>query len=313
MLANSGAARPVIMTGILPKEEQQVSLMSSKMVKGSFDDLKSGEYSIILGESMAQSLGLEIGDKVTVFTTDVNVSPLGVLPQYKRFTLTGTFRVGGGFHIDDTLAFINMGDAQKLFKLSSHVSGLRLKVTDLYAAPKVSEQLKLSLPEFSVGNWTDEYGTYFKAIKMEKSMMFIILVLIIAIAAFNLVSTLVMVVTDKQSEIAILRTLGASPLTIMKIFIVQGSVVGVVGTVLGITAGIVLALNVSSIVQGIQNLFHLQLISSSVYFVDYLPSRLEWQDIFKISAISLLLSLLATIYPAWQASRTKPAEALRYE
>jgi lipoprotein-releasing system permease protein len=197
--------------------------------------------------------------------------------------------------------------------MNENVSGLRLKVTDLYSAPIVSQQLQAKLPEYSVGDWTQEFGVYFKAIKMEKSMMFIILVLIVAIAAFNLVSTLVMVVTDKQSEIAILRTLGASPLTIMKIFIIQGCIVGVFGTLLGIIGGILLALNASTIVEGIQNLFHIRLISSSVYFIDYLPSRLEWKDVIQISLVSFSLSLIATIYPAWQASRTQPAEALRYD
>lgn len=313
MLANAGAAKPIIITGILPKEEKNVSIMASKMTKGSFDNLKPGEFGILLGETMADSLGLELGDKVTVLTTDVNVSPVGVVPQYKRFTLVGLFRVGGGFQIDDSVAFIEMHDAQKLFKLQNNVSGLRLKVTNLYAAPAVSDQLQLALPDYYVGNWTQEFGPYFKAIQMEKSMMFIILILIIAIAAFNLVSTLVMVVTDKQPEIAILRTLGASPRTIMAIFIVQGSVVGVVGTLMGIASGIVLALNAPAIVQGIQNLLHVHFISSSVYFIDYLPSRLEWKDVFQISIVSLFLCLIATIYPALQASRTQPAEALRYE
>lgn len=313
LLANAGAAKPIIITGILPPEEEKVSKMAAKMTQGSFNQLSPGKYGIVLGESMAQSLDVQVGDKVTVLTTDVNVSPIGVIPQYKRFTVTGLFRVGGGFHIDDSVAFIELHDAQKLFKRNNTVSGLRLKITDLYAAPEITERLQLMLPQLSVGNWLQEFGPYAKAIKMEKSMMFFILVLIIAIAAFNLVSTLVMAVTDKRSEIAILRTLGASPATIMKIFIVQGSIVGIVGTLLGTLGGIVLALNASSIVQTIQRLFHVQLISSSVYFVDYLPSRLEWHDLLQITLVSLLLSLLATIYPAWQASRTQPAEALRYE
>jgi lipoprotein-releasing system permease protein len=313
MLANLGAARPVVITGILPNEERKVSQMAAKMTKGSFLSLKTGKFSIILGESMADNLGLEIGDKVTVLTTDVNVSPMGIMPQYKRFTLTGLFRVGGGFHIDDSIAFIDMHDAQKLFKLSNNVSGLRLKVTDLYVAPKVAQQLQTALPEFFIGDWTQEFGAYFKALQMEKSMMFIILLLIIAIAAFNLVSTLVMVVTDKRCEIAILRTLGASSRTIMGIFIVQGCVVGIIGTLLGIVSGILLAINAPSLVQGLQNFLHIQLISSSVYFIDSLPSQLQWKDVLQISVVSLSLSLVATIYPAWQASRTQPAEALRYE
>ncbi len=313
MLASMGMAKPVIVTGIIPKEESKVSQLSSKMTRGSFENLQPGKFRIIMGEALAENLGLVVGDKVTVLTTDVNVSPIGVVPQYKRFTIAGLFRVGGGFHFDESAAFIEMHDAQKLFKLQDNVSGLRLKVTDLYAAPKVTDELQQALPNYFVGNWTQEFGPYFKAIQMEKSMMFIILVLIIAIAAFNLVSTLVMVVTDKRSEIAILRTLGASPKTIMAIFMVQGCIVGVIGTFLGVTGGILLAFNAPNIVAGIQHLFHVQLISSSVYFIDYLPSRLEWKDVMQISLVSLFLSLIATIYPAWQASRTQPAEALRYE
>jgi lipoprotein-releasing system permease protein len=313
MLANEGVARPIILTGILPEEEKTVSQMSKNMIRGSFSDLKPGKFDIIMGESLAETLGLSIGDKVTVLTTDVNISPIGVVPQYKRFTLAGVFHVEGGFHLDDNVAFIEMHDAQKLFKLQNNVSGLRLKVSDLYAAPKVTEQLQAILPNYSIGNWTQEFGPYFKAIQMEKSMMFIILILIIAIAAFNLVSTLVMVVADKRSEIAILRTLGASPKTIMAIFVVQGCTVGLIGTLLGVASGILLAINAPNIVQGIQHLLHVEFISSSVYFINYLPSRLEFKDIFQISMVSLSLSFIATIYPAWQASRTRPAEALRYE
>lgn len=313
MLANMGSARPVMLTGILPAEEKKVSQMAQKMTKGNFQDLHSGEFGIILGEALAESLGLELGDKVTVLTTDVNVSPVGVIPQYKRFTVKGLFKVGGGFRFDETAAFIELHDAQKLFKLKDNVSGLRLRVTDLYIAPKVTTELQQMLPEYYVGNWTQEFGAYFRAIRMEKSMMFIILVLIIAIAAFNLVSTLVMIVTDKQSEIAILRTLGASPATIMSIFMVQGSIVGLVGTLFGIVSGVLLAINAPVIVAGIQHLFHVSFVSSSVYFIDYLPSRLEWKDVLQISLVSILLSLTATLYPAWQASRTQPAEALRYE
>lgn len=313
LLANEGASRPVMVSGILPQEEKNVSQMGTKMVQGSFSDLEPGKFGIILGQTLAENLGVVLGDKVTVLTTDANVSLLGITPQYKRFKVVGLFHVGGGFHVDETAAFIEMHDAQKLFKLQNNVSGLRLRVTDLYAAPRVTDQLQKNFPNFYISNWTQEFGTYFKAIQMEKTMMFIILILIIAIAAFNLVSTLVMVVTDKRSEIAILRTLGASPKTIMAIFMVQGSIVGVVGTLLGVISGILLAINAPTLVEGLQNLLHMKFISSSVYFIDYLPSRLEWIDVIKISIVALILSLLATIYPAWQAARTEPAEALRYE
>jgi lipoprotein-releasing system permease protein len=212
------------------------------------------------------------------------------------------------------VAIINLRDAQALYSFGQSVSGLRLKVSDLYAAPKVSNQLQEKLPSrYLVSNWTQEYGTYFRAIRMEKSMIFFILILIVAVAAFNLVSTLVMVVTDKRAEIAILRTIGATPRMIMATFIVQGCIVGVVGTLLGLAGGILLALNATQIVNFIQKIFHMDFISSSIYFIDYLPSRIEWSDVWQICLIAFVLSLLATLYPAWHASRTQPADALRYE
>lgn len=211
MLANSGVARPIILTGILPPEEMKVSQLESKMVKGSLMDLTSGQFGIVLGQDLAENLGLVQGDRVTVLTTNMTVTPIGVTPQFKRFKVVGIFHVSGGLHFDDSAAFINMQDAQKLFRMQNDVTGIRLKVTDLYAALPVTEKLQKVLPNHLVGNWTQQFDSYFKAIKMEKTMMFIILLLIIAVAAFNLVSTLVMVVTDKRSEIAILRTLGASP------------------------------------------------------------------------------------------------------
>lgn len=313
MLVNEGSARPIIITGILPRQEAKVSQMESKMVAGSFLNLRPGEFGIVLGQETAEGLGVNKGDKLTVLTTDATVSPFGVLPQYKRFIVSGIFHVSGGLHIDDTVAFVHMQDAQRLFKLGNGVTGLRLKINDLYAAPQVTETLQKAFPTHFVSNWTSQFGAYAKAIKMEKTMMFIILLLIIAVAAFNLVSTLVMVVTDKQSEIAILRTLGASPRMILATFMVQGSIVGIIGTLLGIISGVFLALNATYLVDGLQNLLHMKFISSSVYFIDYLPSKLEWHDILQISVLALCMSLVATIYPALQASRTQPAEALRYE
>lgn len=313
MLTNEGSARPIMLSGVLPSQENKVSQMESKMVKGSFSDLKPGEYGIVLGQETADVLGVNKGDKLTVLTTEATVSPFGVLPQYRRFTVAGIFHVSGGLHIDDSVAFVHMQDAQKLFKLQNNVTGIRLKITDLYAAPSITEDLQKAYPNYFISNWTSQFGAYAKAIKMEKTMMFIILLLIIAVAAFNLVSTLVMVVTDKQSEIAILRTLGASPGMILATFMVQGCVVGVIGTLLGIISGTLLALNATALVDGLQNLLHMQFISSSVYFIDYLPSKLEWKDIMQISILALIMSLIATIYPALQASRTQPAEALRYE
>jgi lipoprotein-releasing system permease protein len=236
-----------------------------------------------------------------------------VMPVFKRFTIVGIFHAGNGFGFDSRFAYIQMQDAQKLFLLNDAVSGLNLKIDNIYAAPMLSQHLQGLLPDTYVSNWTDQYGAFFKAVQLEKTMMFLILTLIIAVAAFNLVSTLVMVVTDKQADIAILRTLGATPKTIMLIFMVQGTLIGFTGTLLGVIGGVLLALNVTGIVNVLQNLLHTQLFSSSVYFLDYLPSQLDWSDLWHICAMALILSLLATIYPAWKASKIEPAEALRYE
>ncbi|MGB6977421.1 MAG: lipoprotein-releasing ABC transporter permease subunit [Gammaproteobacteria bacterium] len=314
ILTNQGVSQPILVTGVLPNEETQVSQLPSKMVQGFLSALRPGEFGIVIGKNLAQQLGLKIGDKVPLFVPKASVTPAGMIVRFKRFTIVGLFNVGGGFGFDTGMAMINLQDAQVLYELGDSVSGLRLKVPDLYTAPKVASKLQNSLSEqYTVSDWTQEYGTFFKAIRMEKSMMFFILVLIIAVAAFNLVSSLVMIVTDKRSEIAILRTLGASPREIMATFMVQGCIIGIVGTLLGVIGGVLLALNATTIVAHLQDLLHVQFISANVYFIDFLPSHLQWSDVWRISVIALALSLLATLYPAWQAARTQPAEALRYE
>jgi lipoprotein-releasing system permease protein len=314
ILTNQGASQPIMVTGVMPAEETKVSQLPAKIVQGSLSALQPGQFGIVIGEKLAQQLGLKIGDKVPLFVPKASVTPAGMNIRFKRFTIVGLFNVGGGFGFDTGTAMINMRDAQVLYELGDSVSGLRLKVPDLYAAPKVAASLQNTLSDqYVVSDWTEEYGSFFKAIRMEKSMMFFILVLIIAVAAFNLVSSLVMIVTDKRSEIAILRTLGASPREIMTIFMVQGCIIGIIGTLLGVIGGVVLALNATSIVAHLQELLHVQFVSASIYFIDYLPSHLQWADVWRISVIALALSLLATIYPALQAARTQPAEALRYE
>jgi lipoprotein-releasing system permease protein len=316
MLTYSGASAPVMVKGILPDQEEAVSQLSSHLLQGSFDSLSAKSFNIVLGAGLADSLGLSVGDKVILFTTQATPSPFGIQPRFRQFTVSGIFHVDGNAAMDRGLAVIHMNDAQTLYQMTNNVSGLRLHVNDLYAAPKVAAALGDMLSSnqnYTVSDWTQEYGTIFKAIRMEKTMIFLILLLIVAVAAFNLVSTLVMVVNDKQSDIAILRTFGATPRTIMRIFMVQGFVIGCVGTLLGFVGGILLALNATEVVNVIQQIFHVEFISSSVYFIDYLPSRLDWTDVWQVCGIALGLSLLATIYPAWQASRTHPAEALRYE
>lgn len=312
LLAAGGISSPALIKGVQPDLEVKVSQLPSKMLQGSFNNLSPQSFGIVLGQGTADQLGLQMGDKVVLFTPQASVTPVGAIPRFKRFTVVGIFSAGS--NMDSGLAYINMQDAQALYGLGSSVTGLRLKVSDLYAAPRVSQELAAGLQQrYLISNWTQQFGDFFKAIKMEKTMMFFILVLIIAVAAFNLVSSLVMIVTDKRPEIAILRTLGASPRMIMFIFMIQGCMVGIIGTILGLMGGVLLALNAPEIVAGIQRVFNVQLISSSVYLVDYLPSKLEWSDLWHVSLIALALCLIATLYPAWQASRTQPAEALRYE
>jgi len=314
MLANSGAVRPAIINGISPKDEKNFSILASKMVTGSLNDLLPGQFGIVMGQELADTLGLVLGDKVTVLTPQASLTPAGIMPRFKRFTLVGIYRVGTGFGFDNGLALINMHDAQALFQLGNGVTGLRLKLTDLYAAPQVAEGLaKILPPELQVHDWTETFGDFFRVIALEKTTMFIILLLLIAVAAFNLVSTLVMVVTDKQSDIAILRTLGATPSTILSIFIVQGTIISIVGTFLGLIGGITLALNATALVSAIESYFHVKLLSSNIYFVNYLPSKLLWSDVWHICLAAILLSLLATLYPSWRAARVQPAQALRYE
>jgi lipoprotein-releasing system permease protein len=314
MLTNAGVVHAIMITGVMPKLESNVSKIGDKMTIGKLTDLKSGEFGIILGQAIADSLNVSIGNKVTLITPKATLTPVGVVPRFKRFKVVGIFHVGSGFGYDSSLALIHLNDGQKLFQLGNGVSGLRIKINNLYVAPKVTDELFKMLPaHYSVTNWTQQYGAYFKAISMEKTMMFIILLFIIAIAAFNLVSSLVMTVTDKQSDIAILRTLGANPKTIMNIFIIQGAIIGIVGTLIGVIGGIILALNAPQIVAAIEHTFHTQFISASIYFIDYLPSRLDWHYVLNVSVAALMMSLLATIYPALKAAKTQPAEALRYE
>jgi lipoprotein-releasing system permease protein len=314
ILVSQGLTHPVMLTGISPARETKVSMISQKMVTGSFANLTSGSFGIILGAKLAASLGVGIGDKVTLLIPSATITPLGVMPRFKVFKVVGIFQIGNGFGFDSELAFLHLQDAQNLFQLGNAVTGLRLKLTDLYAAPGISQALSNKLPpNYAITNWTQDYGSLVHAIALEKTMMFLILLLLIAVAAFNLVSTLVMVVTDKRADIAILRTLGATPRTILAIFMVQGTIVGLVGTLLGVIGGVILALNATQMVNFIETAFHVQLLSSDVYYVNFLPSQLAWPDVFHISIAALAMSLVATLYPAWRAARTQPAEALRYE
>lgn len=314
ILVNQGQTHPVLITGIAPEREKMVSSIAKKMVTGEFSDLKPGKFGMAIGIELANILGVTVGDKITLLIPKITLTPIGAMPRFRQFTVVGIFKVGSGFGFDSDMAFINLKDAQMLYQIGDKVSALRLKVNDLYAAPRISRELAEKLPpSYQVSNWTESYGSYMHAVQLEKTMMFLILMLLIAIAAFNLVSTLVMVVTDKQADIAILRTLGATPKTILTIFMVQGTVIGVVGTLLGLLGGIALSKNVTEIVTFLEQTFHMRLFSSDVYFLNYLPSELAVSDVAQICIAALIMSFLATLYPAWRAARTQPAEALRYE
>ena len=299
--------------GVLPDEEPGVSAVAGKMEVGQLSDLRAGEFRVILGRDLARILGVDVGDKVTMVTPSLNVTPAGMAPRLKRFEVVGLFHIGM-YEYDSALAVIHLEDAQRLFKLDSRVTGIRARLQDLFQAPEVRYQLQDGLlSDFHVRDWSSYHANWFRAVKIEKRMIFLLLLLIIAVAAFNIVSTLVMVVTDKESDIAILRTLGASPGRIMGIFMVQGTVIGVVGTVLGTIAGVSLALNLDVVVPWLESLFGIRFLDPGVYYISELPSDLHWDDVWMITGVSFLLGVVATVYPAWRASRTQPAEALRYE
>ncbi|MDR9435549.1 MAG: lipoprotein-releasing ABC transporter permease subunit [Thiohalophilus sp.] len=299
--------------GVLPEQEPGVSAVAGKMEVGQLTDLKPGNFSVILGRDLARILGVDVGDKVTMVTPSLNVTPAGMAPRLKRFEVVGLFHIGM-YEYDSALAVVHLEDAQRLFKLGSRVTGVRAKLSDLFLAPQIRHELQDGLlSDFYVRDWSSYHANWFRAVKIEKRMIFLLLLLIIAVAAFNIVSTLVMVVTDKESDIAILRTLGASPGRIMRIFMVQGTVIGVVGTVLGTVLGVSLALNLDIVVPWLEGLFGIQFLDPGVYYISELPSDLHWDDVWMITSVSFLLGIVATVYPAWRASRTQPAEALRYE
>lgn len=313
LLTHGGAVRGVMVRGVQPAAEDRVVDVGRHMVNGRFDAIQPGSYGILLGVELARALGVSMGDKVTLLTPQGNVTPAGMIPRIKQFTVVGLFKIGM-YEYDASLAMVDLKDAQVLFRLGDAVSGVRLKLADPFAAPALKSQLYSVLPgTVSVVDWTDMNATYFRAVQIEKRMMFIILTLIVAVAAFNLVSSLVMVVTDKQADIAILRTLGASPASVMKIFMIQGAVAGVLGTLAGVAGGLAIAHNLDVILPAIETVLGTKLLSSDVYMIDYLPSDVQYADVLTITVISLLLALLATIYPSWRAARTQPAEALRYE
>ncbi|WP_110649214.1 lipoprotein-releasing ABC transporter permease subunit [Salinicola peritrichatus] len=312
MFSASGRTQGALVTGIQPEYEHKVSIIDQHMQSGSLDDLSPGSWHVVLGDLLARNLGVGVGDRVTLLVPEASITPGGVFPRLKRFTVSGIFKVGAD--LDANLAYANIEDMQALARLGDKVDGLRLELDDLFQAGPVTRDIVSSLGAGYRGlDWTYTHGNLFQAIQMEKHMIGLLLMVIVAVAAFNIVSTLVMVVTDKHADIAILRTIGATPKSIMGIFMVQGLAIGIIGIVIGVVAGIVLALTVSDIIAWFQAVTGIQFLDPNVYFISYLPSRLEWSDVGVIVSSAFVLTFLSTLYPAWRAARIQPAEVLRYE
>ncbi|MEO6699764.1 MAG: lipoprotein-releasing ABC transporter permease subunit [Paraperlucidibaca sp.] len=310
MLTANGQVNGAVITGVAPEFEAKVSILPKFMTQGGLHDLTDGSYGIVLGQQLADVLGVRMGDSVTLVLPEATLSAAGVIPRFKRFTVVGVFKVGA--EVDGLLAYIHYADAGRLLRIGDRVQGVRLKVDDLFAVRATNERLLATLPPyFYASDWTQTQGSLFNAIKMEKAMMSLLLMLIVAVAAFNIVSSLVMVVNDKKSDIAILRTLGATPGMIQRIFLVQGTAVGLGGTLAGVALGVLLSLTVGDIAAGYERLMNVHLFDA--YFVNYLPTQLVWFDVAWVGLTAFILSFLATIYPARQAGRIQPAEALRYE
>ncbi|MEK9964002.1 MAG: lipoprotein-releasing ABC transporter permease subunit [Betaproteobacteria bacterium] len=300
--------------GVSPDEEITVSDLSRNMVAGEFESLRAGSFRVILGVDLARSLGVAVGEKVLLITPQGQVTPAGVMPRLKQFTVSGVFEMKN-YQYDSALALINIEDSQKLFRMRpGEVTGVRLKLSDIDAAPELTSRLNAELPDnVFATDWTRSHATFFRAIQIEKRVMFIILLLIVAVAAFNIVSTLVMVVTDKRADIAILRTLGATQGQILRIFISQGAIIGVTGTILGLALGLLVSMNIDVIVPAIESFFGTQFLAKDVYYIAEIPSEVDPSDVISICVVSFALTILATIYPSVKASRVKPTDALRYE
>ena len=312
MLSAGDSNRGALIRGIVPSDEEKVADIGSHMRRGTLETLTPGAFNIVLGAELARALGVQVGDSVLVITPQGTITPAGALPRLKSFNVSGIFEVGM-FEFDSGLALVNLDDAEKLYRQDAP-SGVRLKLDDMFAAPAVAADLAPKVPEdVEVRDWTRNHANFFRAVAIEKRVMFIILTLIVAVAAFNIVSAQVMAVTDKRADIAILRTLGAAPSSVMAIFIIQGALIGIIGTLIGVVGGILLALNVETVVPAIEHAFHIQFLDKSVYYISDLPSDLQIPDVVTIAVIALVLALVATLYPSFRAARVNPAEAPRYE
>jgi lipoprotein-releasing system permease protein len=312
MLSEGDVNRGALLRGIDPAQEDKVEDIANHMRRGSLASLTPGSFNIVLGVELARARGVQVGDRVVAITPQGSVTPAGALPRLKTFRVSGVFEIGM-YEFDSGLAFINLDDAEKLYRLDG-ASGVRLKLDDMFAAPRVAAELQAVVPgDVEVRDWTQNHANFFRAVAIEKRVMFIILTLIVAVAAFNIVSAQVMVVQDKKADIAILRTLGAAPSSVMTIFVIQGALIGIIGTLIGVISGVLLALNIETVVPAIERTFHIQFLDKSVYYISDLPSDLQRGDVITIASIALVLALIATLYPSFRAARVNPAEALRYE
>ncbi len=313
MISYKGMMQPIQISGVDPVREGQVSIVADHIVQGRLDDLKPGEFGVVIGEITARRFRLNVGDKLTLIVPEVSTAPGGITPRMQRLNVVGVFKVGA--ELDGSMALIHMADAAQMQHWEANqVQSVRLKLKDLYSAPQVSGAIATSLGEqFKADDWTHTQGSLFSAMKMEKTMIGLLLLMIVAVAAFNIIATLIMVVNDKGADIAILRTIGATPRQIMTIFMVQGTVIGIVGTLIGGILGVIAAINVSALVGWLERLTGQHIFTSDVYFISTLPSELQWFDVALICTAGFTLSFLATLYPAWRAAQIEPAYALRYE
>ena len=313
MLLHAGQVRGVLIRGVSPAREPRVSEVGRFLIEGRLESLAPGEFNVLVGRDLALRLGATAGTRVTLVAPQARITPAGVLPRMRRFTVTGIFEAGHAQY-DSSLAVIHIEDAQRVFRLGRGVSGLRVKLTDMFDAPRVSRELARAFGgQYWLRDWTQHHANFFRALKIEKTVMFVILTLIVAVAAFNLVSTLIMVVTDKESDIAILRTLGASQSSILSIFVVQGTAIGIAGTLAGVAGGVALATHVETLVPAIESFFGVKFLSPDVYYISAVPSDMRWRDVAAVGGVAFVMSVLATLYPAWRASRVQPVEALRHE
>ena len=312
MVTFGDKAKGVIVRGIVPEEESKITFVAQRIIEGDFDSLAPGEFAVVVGQDLLQLLDVRVGEKVTVISPSAQVTPAGILPRLKRFRITAVYNTDM-YEFDSGVVFIHMQDAQTFFRATAP-TGLRLKTTDVMHAPFISREAVREIPgRYAVIDWTQRHVNYFLSLKMTKKMMFVILVLIVAVATFNIIATLIMVVTDKQGDIAVLRTMGASPGDVMRIFIVQGTIIGVTGIALGVAGGVLLSANIEALARSIERFFNIKFFTADVYYINELHADLHGSDVVIIALVAFMFTVLASLYPAWRAARTAPAEALRHE